>query len=95
MIIGLSIWVTKLTKRLKQYEVGQNSGVHKVNNSNNVQSYVYEISNQSTSKQQQTTPYITLKVLETNNVSSPSTASQNTPVNSTCGHAVPHIVRVS
>ena len=95
VIIGLSIWVTKLTKRLKQYEE-QHSRIHTINNSsNNVPSFVYEISNQSTSKQQQTKPYTTLKVLERNNVPCPNTSSQNTPVNSSCGHVVPHIVLAS
>ena len=93
MIIGLSIWVTKLTKRLKKYE---DSRIHNVNNvqiSNNGQPFVYKISNQSTSNEPQTKPYSTVKVLETNNVSSPSRISQNLPVHPTRGHhAVPHIV---
>lgn len=97
VIIGLSVWVIKLTKRLKEFEQAKKSRLHKVNNSHdssNSQSFVYEISNQSTSNQTPTERYTTLKVLETNDVSCPSTTSQNTPMNSNCGHTVPHIVLI-
>ena len=90
VIIGLSIWVIKLTKRLNQYEA---SRLHRVQSHSNasMQSFVYEINSQSASMEP--TNRHTPKVL-LDDASSPDIASETTPTNTNCRYGVSRIVLV-
>ena len=89
VILGLSVWVTKLTKRLKELE-GQRLRNQFQSHNSSMNSYLYEINNQngcSTQRPFQSYSATTVKVLPTNESPCQDTKStHNFSTNSNCGH---------
>ena len=103
VIIGLSVWVTKLTKRLRELEGQRLRNEYQCHNSG-MHPFVYEINSQSMCSTQQPTENhkssATLKVLTSKESSSSEDLKSNYVLSTTsncgqCGKFSPQLVRLS